>query len=58
MTVFSFWLNSSRFLSGFYMGKNQSNATNIEDLENKVTILGGDFNLFLDSAYVAEGVQF
>ena len=25
-----------------------------DDLENKIIILGGDFNLFLDSAYVAE----
>ena len=37
------------------MGKNESNARNFDDLENKIIILGDDFNLFLDSVLETEG---
>ena len=37
------------------MGKNESNARNFDDLENKIIILGDDFTLFLDSVLETEG---
>ena len=41
--------------AGFYMGKIESNAANIWWFGNKIIILGGDFNLYLDSELKAEG---
>ena len=58
MTMFLFKLicivltpKKSRFLHG----ENESNPRKFDDLENKIIILGGDFNLFLDSVPKSEG---
>ena len=37
------------------MGKNESNVQILDNLENKIIILGGNVDLFLDSAIEAEG---
>ena len=58
MTMFLFKLicivltpKKSRLLHG----ENESNPRKFDDLENKIIILGGDFNLFLDSVPKSEG---
>ena len=37
------------------MGKNESNVQILDNLENKIIILGGNVDLFLDSTIEAEG---
>ena len=37
------------------MGKNESNVQILDNLKNKIIILGGNVDLFLDSAIEAEG---